>query len=168
VTLNTANGRISGTPTEAGSFPVTIRVTDATTGGSYFATQAYTLVINAPTITLSSTSLPNATIAQAYSASGAPISASGGTSPYSYAATGLPAGLTINAASGVVSGTPTASGSFNFDVTATDSSTGAGAPFTGTRSYTGRRRAHDRRLAHQPGPHAGRGGRAGEHPVHRG
>jgi large repetitive protein len=136
VTLNTANGRISGTPTEAGSFPVTIRVTDATTGGSYFATQAYTLVINAPTITLSSTSLPNATIAQAYSASGAPISASGGTSPYSYAATGLPAGLTINAASGVVSGTPTASGSFNFDVTATDSSTGAGAPFTGTRSYT--------------------------------
>ncbi|KSB89962.1 hypothetical protein AS593_00360 [Caulobacter vibrioides] len=130
------NGQISGTPTQAGSFPVTIRATDSTTGGSYFASQAYTLVINAPTITLSSTSLPNAAIAQAYNASGSPITASGGTSPYSYAATGLPAGLTINAASGVVSGTPTASGSFNFDVTATDSSTGAGAPFTGTRTYS--------------------------------
>ncbi|WP_199229142.1 putative Ig domain-containing protein [Caulobacter endophyticus] len=136
VNLNTANGKISGTPTQAGSFPITIRVTDSTAGGVYSATQPYTLVVNAPTISLSSTSLPNATIAQAYSASGAPITATGGTAPYSYTATGLPAGLTINAASGVVSGTPTASGSFNFDVTATDSSAGAGAPFTGTRSYT--------------------------------
>ena len=136
VTLNTANGRISGTPTEAGSFPITIRVTDSTTGGTYSGTQSYTLVINAPTITLSSTTLPNATIAQVYSASGAPITATGGTAPHSYAATGLPAGLTINATSGVVSGTPTAGGNFNFSVTATDSSTGAGAPFTGTQSYT--------------------------------
>ncbi len=136
ITLNTANGRISGTATQAGSFPITIRVTDATTGGTYSATQSYTLVMNAPTITLSSTTLPNATIAQAYSASGAPITGTGGTAPLSYSATGLPTGLTINAASGVVSGTPTAGGSFTFNVTATDSSTGTGAPFTGTQSYT--------------------------------
>ncbi|MDE2307856.1 MAG: autotransporter domain-containing protein, partial [Xanthomonadaceae bacterium] len=37
---------------------------------------------------------------------------------------------------GMLSGTPSVSGSFTFGVTATDSSTGAGAPFTATRSYT--------------------------------
>lgn len=36
--------------------------------------------------------------------------ASGGTKPYSYTATGLPAGVSISAATGVISGTPTALG----------------------------------------------------------
>ncbi|MDO7849880.1 putative Ig domain-containing protein, partial [Hymenobacter sp. M29] len=60
----------------------------------------------------------------------------GGTAPYSYAITAgaLPAGLTL-ASNGTLSGTPTAGGSFNFTVTATDASTGSG-PYTGSRSYT--------------------------------
>ena len=77
--------------------------------------------------------LPAATVAQAYSAS---FGATGGTAPYSYAVTGgaLPGGLTLSPA-GVLSGAPTAGGSFEFIVTATDSSTGAGAPFSGARTY---------------------------------
>jgi zinc metalloprotease ZmpA len=50
------------------------------------------------------------------------ITASGGTSPYHYAATGLPGGVTINATSGQVSGTPTGGGTFNVTVNVTDSS----------------------------------------------
>jgi len=50
------------------------------------------------------------------------ITASGGTSPYHFAATGLPAGISINATSGQVSGTPSAGGTYNVTVNVTDSS----------------------------------------------
>jgi Zn-dependent metalloprotease len=50
------------------------------------------------------------------------VTASGGTSPYHFAATGLPAGISINATSGQVSGTPTAGGTFSVTVNVTDSS----------------------------------------------
>jgi len=55
-------------------------------------------------------------------------SASGQT--LSYAATGLPAGLTINASTGLISGTPTASGNNTVTITVTDT-TGS----TGTASF---------------------------------
>ncbi|MER7842666.1 putative Ig domain-containing protein [Kitasatospora sp. NPDC096077] len=56
-------------------------------------------------------------------------SASGQT--LSYAATGLPAGLSINSSTGLISGTPTAAGSSSVTVTVTDS-TGA----TGSTTFT--------------------------------
>ncbi|MBO1417590.1 M4 family metallopeptidase, partial [Streptomyces sp. FH025] len=48
------------------------------------------------------------------------IKASGGTAPLSYSATGLPAGLVINASTGVITGTPTAAANSNVTVTVTD------------------------------------------------
>ena len=50
------------------------------------------------------------------------LSASGGLAPYAYAVTAgaLPAGLTLNAATGTISGTPSLAGSYSFTVTATD------------------------------------------------
>ena len=52
------------------------------------------------------------------------MSASGGTSPYTWSATGLPAGVTIGSSTGTVSGTPTTAGTYSTTVTARDA-TGA-------------------------------------------
>jgi len=55
------------------------------------------------------------------------MSATGGTAPYIWTATGLPAGLTINSGSGLISGTPTTAGSFTVTVTAKDTANTIGA-----------------------------------------
>jgi aminopeptidase S len=66
------------------------------------------------------------------------MTASGGTGTYSWTASGLPAGLSINASSGLISGTPTTAGTYNVTVTATDSASASGsASFTWTISGTG-------------------------------
>src|SRR5581483_7216826 len=54
------------------------------------------------------------------------VSASGGTAPYTYsiASGALPDGLTLNATTGAITGTPTAFGAFNFTIKATDSTSG--------------------------------------------
>ncbi|MEV7937658.1 putative Ig domain-containing protein [Kitasatospora sp. NPDC088264] len=59
------------------------------------------------------------------------INASGGTAPLSYSATGLPAGLAINASTGAITGTATTAGSSNVTVTVKDS-----AGKSGTASFT--------------------------------
>jgi uncharacterized repeat protein (TIGR01451 family)/CSLREA domain-containing protein len=81
------------------------------------------------TLTVGPGTLPNFTIGVSYSQN---IIASGGTGPYSYVvgSGGLPTGLTLSTA-GVLSGTPTANGSFTFTVLATDAN---GAQ--GEQSYT--------------------------------
>ncbi|WP_371108270.1 putative Ig domain-containing protein [Rhizobium sp. RCC_161_2] len=124
-------GVLSGTPTTSGTFNFTVVATD---DNAFTGSRAYSVTIGAPTITIAPATLPAATVASAYSQT---IAASDGTAPYSYAisAGALPAGLTLSSA-GTLSGTPTASGTFNFTVTATDSSTGTGAPFTGSRAYS--------------------------------
>jgi outer membrane autotransporter protein len=131
LTLNNNTGVLGGTPTATGTFNFTVRATDANT---FTGTRAYTLTVAAPTIAVAPTTLPSATAGTSYSQT---VTASGGTSPYTFAITAgaLPAGLTLSSA-GVLSGTPTAGGSFNFTVTATDATLGLGAPFTGSRAYT--------------------------------
>ncbi|MBM7093427.1 putative Ig domain-containing protein, partial [Streptomyces sp. S12] len=110
--------------------------------------RAYSFNVSAATVTVAPATLPNGGIAQAYSQT---ITASGGTPGYSFAVTAgaLPAGVTLNAATGTLSGTPTASGTFNFAVIATDSSTGSG-PYN---SAPQRLRAGGRR--HQAGGQPG-------------
>lgn len=65
------------------------------------------------------------------------VTASGGTAPYTYTATGLPAGVSISS-SGTVSGTPTTAATYNPTVTATDSTGKTGSvSFTFTISGSG-------------------------------
>ncbi|WP_435746354.1 S8 family peptidase [Microbacterium sp. PMB16] len=63
------------------------------------------------------------TVGQPFTAS---ASATGGTAPYTFSATGLPAGLAINASTGAISGTPTAAATSTVTVTVRD----AGTPVT--------------------------------------
>lgn len=128
-----ANGQLSGMPTAGGSFDFTVTATDSSTGtGPFSQTMDYTLAVNAASITVNPASLPAARAGISYNQM---ISASGGTSPYTFAVTAgsLPAGLTL-AANGQLSGIPTQDGPFSFTVTATDSSTGTG-PYTGSKQY---------------------------------
>jgi Zn-dependent metalloprotease len=60
------------------------------------------------------------------------VSASGGTTPYSWTATGLPPGVTIGSSTGTVSGTPTTAGTYSVTVTAT----GSGGSGTGSATFT--------------------------------
>ncbi|SCB46735.1 Putative Ig domain-containing protein, partial [Rhizobium miluonense] len=134
LTLSPTSGLVSGTPTAGGTFNFIVTATDSSTGtGPFTGTQAYSLTIAAPTISVSPTTLSSGTVGTVYSQT---ITASGGTSSYTYAVTAgaLPAGLSLSTG-GLVSGTPTAGGSFNVTITATDSSTGTGAPFTGSQAY---------------------------------
>jgi len=121
ISFNNATGTLSGTPTEPGSFPVSVTATDSSTGAAapFSITQNYTLQVAAPTVTLAPASLPVDSVGTAYPATG--ISASGGAAPYGYAITAgaLPPGLTLSP-TGQLSGTPTSAGSFSFTVTATD------------------------------------------------
>jgi hypothetical protein len=115
--LNTVTGAITGTPTTAGIFNFTITVTD--TGGCP-GIRAYTVSITGcPIITLSPPTLPNGLLGTAYNQT---VTASGGTAPYTYTVTSgaLPTGLSLNAGTGAITGTPMASGVFSFIITATD------------------------------------------------
>ncbi|MBT9549783.1 MAG: putative Ig domain-containing protein [Hydrogenophaga sp.] len=130
-----SGGGLSGTPTAGGSFNFTVTATDSSPfPGPFAGSRAYTLVVTAPTIVLPATSLAGGTVGTAYADS--ITAASGGTAPYSYAVTAgaLPGGLSLNAASGAITGTPSAPGTFNFSITASDSSTGTG-PYTAIQSY---------------------------------
>ena len=83
-----------------------------------------------PIITVNPSTLPNGAIGSPYSQT---VSAVGGTAPYTFTLSSgaLPNGLTLNSSSGVISGTPTAAGTFNFTITATDAN---GCP--GSRPYS--------------------------------
>jgi len=83
------------------------------------ATQALTIVVAAPLV-ITSTAPPEAIVGQAYSYQ---LTATGGVAPYTWTlASGfsLPAGVTLSS-TGLISGTPTASGSVSFSVICTDS-----------------------------------------------
>src|SRR6266550_286144 len=92
LTVNTTNGLISGTPTTAGTYSVTISATNC--GGTGSGT--LTLTINPPpppVITSSLTATGTVGVAFSYT-----ITATN--NPTSYNATGLPAGLSVNTTSG--------------------------------------------------------------------
>jgi hypothetical protein len=119
LSLNSSTGAITGTPTAAGLFNFTITATDM---NGCTGSQPYSMVVAPPTcppITLSPATLPNPVVGTPYSQT---VTASGGAAPYSYAVTSgvLPAGLSLDSATGAITGIPTTAGTSSFTITAID------------------------------------------------
>ena len=120
-------GVLSGTPTGAGTFTITVQATDAAAPTPHTASGSFTVTIAAasPPLTITTTSpLPGATVGVVYNTTGVQFAASGGTSPYTWLITSAPAtvppGLSLSGA-GLLSGTPTGTGgAYTFTVQATD------------------------------------------------
>jgi len=114
--LNSVSGEISGTPTTTGTSSFDVRLADA---NGLSATRFLNITITLNAVTVSTTSLPDGTQQAAYSAT---LMASGGATPYSWSilSGSLPAGLSLNSSSGMISGTPQSAGTSNFTVQVTD------------------------------------------------
>ncbi len=112
LTLNTTSGAITGTPAASGSFSV--QATDAK--GAVTSSCLFTIVTS---LTVTTTSLPQGTLGTAYSFQ--PL-ISGGTQPFTWSFSGLPRGLSGNSSSGLISGTPTLTGTSSVTISVSDSS----------------------------------------------
>jgi hypothetical protein len=114
LTLNPGTGLISGTPSASGTFAATIAASNA--GGTAYATLDITLApANVPAITsgLSATGTDGLAFSYLITATN---------NPASYNASNLPAGLGVNASNGMISGTPTATGTFSAAISAINAS----------------------------------------------
>lgn len=106
---------ISGTPTQSGTFTLSVKVTDS---GNGTITVPYTIKV-AGALTLPAATLANGKVGTSYTSPALPA-VTGGTAPYTYTATGLPAGLSFNPATRVISGTPTSGGNYTVTMKVTD------------------------------------------------
>ena len=129
LTINTSTGQITGTPSAAGTSSVAFTVTDSG-NPVQTGTKTLSLVIAPPPPTITTASLPNGQAGTAYNLT---VTASGGTLPLHWSATGLPANLTINATTGQITGTPAAAGTSSVTLTVTDS---ASPVQTGTKTLS--------------------------------
>ena len=121
LTLNPATGQITGTPISAvASGTYTITATDAAGGTSHadFTLEVAPGPLTANTSVASTSATQNSAITPF-----TPVTVAGGTAPFTYSVSpALPAGLTLNPATGRISGTPTEVLAITtFTLTATDS-----------------------------------------------
>ena len=128
LTLESTTGAITGTPTTAGtSNSIVFAVTDFY--NAVGSSSSLSVKIN-PVVQVSTVSLPNGKQGTAYSAT---LAATGGSGVYTWSlkSGNLPPGLSLNASTGAITGTPTAANIFGgmvFQATDADTATGVSAP----------------------------------------
>jgi Putative Ig domain len=129
LSFSTANGVISGTPTATcNAANLTIRISDSNDGATATTSSPFGITmsagLSAPTGSFSATGV----VGNGYSSG--PLSASGGVAPYSWsvASGAIPAGLILDAATGIVAGTPTTAGAATFALKVVDSQGYSSAP----------------------------------------
>ena len=118
-------GRITGTPTAAGIYAVSVTVKDS---GGHTATVSWTWTVGYPPLVVAN---PGTRTSTKGAATTLQLTAAGGSGTATWTSGPLPAGLTLSA-SGLISGTPTATGTTSVTVTATDTTANA----TGSQTFT--------------------------------
>ena len=119
LSLDPSSGLITGSPTTGGTYNFTVQVTDSASPTPHSATKNLTIVVaKAPALAMPTKSLFNGIEGGYYSSA---IQATGGAGQYSWSASGnVPPGLSLDSGSGVLSGVPTGTGKFSFQVTVFD------------------------------------------------
>lgn len=105
-------------PTVSSAATATITATSAAVPSASASSTISVTPVTSANLAVSTTGLPDASQGSAYSAS---LSATGGSQPYAWSVTAgsLPAGMSLNAA-GILSGTPSKTGSFSFTAKVAD------------------------------------------------
>ena len=129
LTLNPATGIISGTPTVNGVFNFSVTASNTLSSAPF----PVTITLTALTPVVSGLSVTTGSGGSAFSSQ---INASNIPTSYAVSSGSLPGGLTLNPGTGVISGTPTVNGVFNFSVTASNTTTSAPLPVTITLTAT--------------------------------
>ena len=130
--ITLASGTDSGKGNGSVSYTVAANTGSARTGTMTIAGQTFTVnqaAADCPALSITTASLAGGRENVSYPST--TVTASGGVTPYSWSMSGLPNGLSINAATGVISGTPISVGLFNPTITVTDS-----CPQTANRTYS--------------------------------
>jgi len=140
LSINSSTGAITGTPAQSavGTSTVAIVVTDAGNPTQQTATANLSMTVSqtqTSKLTITTTSLAGGTVGVAYSSA---ITATGGTTPYTYSAIGLPSNLLINSSTGAITGTPAQSavGTSSVAIEVTDSTQPSAQSATANLSIT--------------------------------
>jgi len=112
------DGSIVGSPTTTGSFPFSVQATDSS-APPLTSTESLTLSV-VGSLQITTAALPQILTGQPYAQT---LTATGGTAPYTWSVTpgGLPDGLTLNPATGVISGIPVSTGTAQLTFSVADS-----------------------------------------------
>ncbi len=118
-----SNGAITGTPTTVGSFSATIAATNLNPTPTTTVVN-FNISLGPPVFTSGGTA--NGAVGATYTAGSPLYTATATNGPNTFAAPGgLPAGLTINASTGAITGTPTTAATASYNLTAQNSNTTA-------------------------------------------
>jgi Putative Ig domain len=137
--LNPQTGQVTGIPTAAGSYSFTVKVQDSSlpSPGQIVTGAVSVTIVNPQPLQISTTTLPQGFTATPYNGT---LQAIGGVPPYSWKIIQgqLPAGLTLNGSTGVISGTPilVSPTPITFEVQVTDAEVTPPAPVTANLAIT--------------------------------